>query len=100
MCVETMKGRKQRSGIDTKKVPHLTHDNVWESDKNTRKLHIQESQEVSPLTTGDHKTASNRNDIMAKTNTKNQKDTQKKHRLGTVSQKITGGLNIDLRFTI
>ena len=36
-------------------VPHLTKGTVWENDKNTRKHHIQESQAVSPFTTGDHK---------------------------------------------
>ena len=30
---------------------------MWESDKNTRKHHIQESQEVSPFAAGDHKAA-------------------------------------------
>ena len=32
-------------------VPHLTQDNEWESDKNTRKYHIQESQEAKPFPT-------------------------------------------------
>ena len=41
---------------------HLTQDTIWESDKNTRKHHIQESQEVSPFPAGDHKTAMNRQD--------------------------------------
>ena len=36
-------------------VPHLAQDTIWESDKNTRKYHIQESQEVSPLPADDHK---------------------------------------------
>ena len=36
----------------------MTQDIIWEgSDKNTRKYHIQESQEVSPFPTGDHKAA-------------------------------------------
>ena len=34
-------------------VPQLTQDTVKESDKNTKKYHIQESQEVSPFPTGD-----------------------------------------------
>ena len=34
-----------------------THDTTWESDKNTIKHHIQESQEASPFPTGDHKAA-------------------------------------------
>ena len=29
--------------------PHLTQDTTWESDKNTKKHHIIESQEVSPF---------------------------------------------------
>ena len=36
-------------------VPHLTKDTIWETDKNTSKHHIQESQEVSPFPAGDHK---------------------------------------------
>ena len=49
-------------------VLHLTQDTTWESDKNTRKHHIQESQEVSPFTTGDHNAALNTHD--SKTDTK------------------------------
>ena len=41
-------------------VPQLTKDTTWESDKNTRKHHIQESQEVSPSPAGDHKAAMNK----------------------------------------
>ena len=41
-------------------VPHLTQDTIWESDKNTRKHILQESQDVSPIPTGDYKAASNR----------------------------------------
>ena len=70
-------------------VPHLTEDTIWESDKNTKKHHIQKSQEVSPSPAGDHKAARNRQDSMTKTNTNNKKDPQKKHCLGTVSKKIT-----------
>ena len=43
-------------------VPHLTQDTTWESDKNTRKHHTQESQEASPFPAGDHKAAMNRQD--------------------------------------
>ena len=32
-------------------VPHLTQDNEWKSDKNTRKHYIQESQEAKPFPT-------------------------------------------------
>ena len=35
-----------------------------ESDKNTRKHHIQESKEVSPFTAGDNKAAMNRRESM------------------------------------
>ena len=45
-------------------VPYLTKDAIWESGKNTRKRHIQESQEVSPFPAGDHKAARNRQDCM------------------------------------
>ena len=45
-------------------VPHLIQDTTWESDKNTRKHHIQESQEVSPFPAGDHKATMNRQDSM------------------------------------
>ena len=49
-------------------VPHLAQDTTWESDKNRRKHHIQENQEVSPFPAGDHKAAMNRQESM--TNTK------------------------------
>ena len=52
-------------------VTHLTKDTIWESDKNTRKHHIQESQEVRSFPTGNLKAASNRDGSMAKINTKN-----------------------------
>ena len=41
-------------------VQHLTQDTTWESDKNTRKHQIRESQEVSPFPAGDHKPTMNR----------------------------------------
>ena len=67
-------------------VPHLTQDTIWQRDKNTRKHYLQECQEVSHFPAGDHKAARKRQ------NTNNKKDPQKKHHLGTVSKKITGGL--------
>ena len=79
-------------------VTHLTQDTIWESDKHTRKHHIQESQEVSPFPTGGHKLARNIHDSMAKTNTNNKKDPQKKHHLRTVSKKITGELKLVSRY--
>ena len=36
-------------------VPHLTQETIRESDKSTRKLHTQESQEASPFQEGGHK---------------------------------------------
>ena len=50
---------RQRSGIDTP-----TQDTTWESDKNTRKHHIQGSQEVSPFPAGDHNVAMIRQESM------------------------------------
>ena len=70
------------------KIPSLTQ----ESDKNAWKHHTQESQEVSPFPGGDYKAARNRHDSVT-LNTNNKKDPHKKHRLGTVSEKIAGGLN-------
>ena len=74
--------------------PHLTHENEWESDKNSRNHHLHESQEVSPFPTGDHKAARNRHHSMAKTSTNNKKYPQKKHHLGSISKKITEGLKL------
>ena len=48
-------------------VPHLTWDTIWKSDKNTRKHHTQESQEVNPFLVGDHEAARNKQDRIAKT---------------------------------
>ena len=56
------KGRRQKSGV-----LQLTHDTEWESDKNTRNHHIQESQGASPFPAGDHKATRNRKDSMTKT---------------------------------
>ena len=69
---------------------------VWESDKNNRKHHKQESQEVDLFPTMDHKATGSIHGSMAKTktNTNNKKDPQKKHRLGTVSKKKLEGLNL------
>ena len=76
-------------------VPRLTKDIVWESNKNTRKHHTHESQEVSPFPSGDQKVAKNRHGSMAKTSTNIKKDPQQKHRLGIVSTKTTGGLVLE-----
>ena len=78
-------------------VPHLTKIAVRESFKNTRKHHIQESQEVSPFPACDYKAARHRQDNMTKTNT-NIKDPLKKYRLGTIGKKITGRLQLVSRY--
>ena len=51
-------------------VPHPTRDTIIESDKNARKHHTQESQEVSPFLAGDPKAARNIHDSITKTNMK------------------------------
>ena len=51
-------------------VPHLTQDTICESNKNTRKHHKQESQEVRPFPAGDHKAARNTQHSVIKTNLK------------------------------
>ena len=78
-------------------LPHLTQDTVCESDKNTTKRHIQESQEVSPFPTGDQKAARHKHDNKVTTNT-NIKYPQNKYCLGTVSKKITGWLKLKSRY--
>ena len=76
--------------------PHLTQYTTSESDKNTIKHHIQESQEVGPFPAGDHKAAMNRQEN--KTNTKNINN-KKIHRRSTalersVKNTFTGGLKL------
>ena len=67
-----MKGRKKaKIRNQYNQVPHLTRDTVRESDKNTRKHHTQESQEVSPFLASDRKAARNGKDSITKTNMKN-----------------------------
>ena len=80
-------------------VPHLTQDSSMEIDKNTRELHIQTSQEVSPFPADDYKAAMKGQESMTNTNINSKDYPQKKHRLGTVSTKIFllgggGGLNL------
>ena len=57
-CCEVHEVRK-RAKIRNRynQILHLTKDTLRESDKNTRKHHIQESQEVSSFPAGDHKDA-------------------------------------------
>ena len=58
---------KQRPGIDIINYHTWPQYTTWESDKNTRKHHIQESQEVSHFPAGDHKAAMNRQGSMTDT---------------------------------
>ena len=68
----------------------MTQVTTWESYKNTRKLHIQES----PFPASDHKVAMNKHKSMTNTNINNKNDPQKKHSLGTFSENILmEGLN-------
>ena len=48
-------GKKAKIRNRYTQVPNLTQDNIWESDKYTRKHHIQKRQEVNPLPAGDHR---------------------------------------------
>ena len=52
MCLQSRKVAKIWNRYN--KVPHLTQDTVWESEKYSRKHQIYESKEVSILTAGDH----------------------------------------------
>ena len=84
--IGVVKVKKAKIRNQYNQVPHLTWDTIWESNKNTRKHHTQESQEVSPSPVGDHKAAGKRQDnILSKTNMKqiSKKDPQK-HHLGTL----------------
>ena len=85
-CLGEWKVRKAKIRNWYNQVQHLTQDIIWESDKNTRKHHIQESQEVSPFPTAAG--------IRAKTNTNNKEDSLKKYCLWTVSKKIFVGLKL------
>ena len=91
-CFKVRKKAKIRNR--NTQVPHLTLDTVSESDKNTRKHHIQESQEISPFKAGDLKAARKRHDRMAKRNANSKYVLQKMNRLGTLSDKITGRLKL------
>ena len=51
---------KAKLRIRYNQVPHLTQDTTWERDTNTRKHHVQESQEASSFPAGGHKAAMNR----------------------------------------
>ena len=45
--------KKAKNKTRYNQAQHLTQDTTWESDKNTIKHHIQESQDVSPFPAGD-----------------------------------------------
>ena len=60
--------KEEKIGNLYNQVTHLTQDTTWESNKNTIKHNIQESQEASPFPAGDHKAAMHRQKSM--TNTK------------------------------
>ena len=62
MLIKVRKKAKIRNQCN--QAPHLDQNTTWESDKNTIKHHIQESQEVSPFPAGDHKAAMNRRENM------------------------------------
>ena len=61
-----LKKVRKRAKIRNQKnqIPHRTKGTIWKSDKNTRRCNKQESHEVSPFPTGDHKAAMNRQDSM------------------------------------
>ena len=65
-----LKKVKKKANIRNRynQVSHITRDNIWKSDKNTRKQYTQQSQEVSPFPAGDYKAA--RNMSIIKTNVK------------------------------
>ena len=93
VCMPGCKRKKGKIRNRYNPVPHLTQDTTWESNKNTRKHHIQERQEFTLFPAGDHKAAINRQDSMTDTKHKQQKGSTKNHRLGTVSKTLfTGGL--------
>ena len=59
--MKVVKKAKIRNRYD--QVPHLTQNTIWKSDKNTRKHHIPESEEVRLFPAGDQKAAINRQDM-------------------------------------
>ena len=100
MCVDTIKVRKKAKIRNRyKQVPHLTHDNVWESDKTQENFTYK--RDKRPALSQQVITRLQETDMTVwQRPPRKKKDPQKKHRLRTVSQKITGGINIVLRLTI
>ena len=82
LCEYKSKEEKAKIRARYNQVPHLTQDTTWESDKNTRKHHIQESQDISPFQAGDHKAAMNRQDCMTDT-----KDKKRIHKRSTALER-------------
>ena len=62
IVLDQSKANKAKIENRYNQVLHMTKDMVWECDKNTRKHHIQGSQEVSLFRTGDHKATRNTHD--------------------------------------
>ena len=93
-CADDKKGFEVKIRNRYNQAPHLTRDNIWESNKNTRKHHTLESQEVNPFSTGDHKTVRNRQDSMTKANMKHilQKKIHKRRTALEQSVKFIEGL--------
>ena len=78
-------GKKAKIRNQYNQISHLTQDTIWESDKNTRKHLIQESQEVSPFPASDHKVAKkSRHDNMM--NTHETQKTKMMHKRSTVPE--------------
>ena len=65
-----MKVKKAYTRNQYNQVSRLTRDTIWENDKNTRKHHTQESQEVMPFLADYHKAERNRQYSTIKTNVK------------------------------
>ena len=90
IIVKVRENAKMRNRYN--EVPHTTQDTIWESDKKLEKLSHTRKPRGQPFPNrwpqGNNKQASQN----SKTNAINKKDLQKKHRLGTVSNKNSGRL--------
>ena len=62
----------------------MSQDTEWESNSKTQLTYKQETQEVSPFSSGDHKAAMNKRESMKNTRHNN----TKKYCLGTVSKNV------------
>ena len=94
-CHNVRKNAKIRNRYN--QVPHLTQETIWVSDKNTRKRHTQESQEISPFPACDHKAARNRQNSIIKTYVKH-KQRRRIHKRNTALERsvkqLLEGLNM------